>query len=268
MSFRDAEATDATLNGIAAILRTALEESGYRRNPHQVYDNMDSDPLIGILPEAGKPASRVELLQHVQNHRANPPVIPDEVVLFCRAKLQQGPVLSAPDPVTLGRVQGMRSLVNAVADPASALSLRNAEALVRDIVGGAADPATKLAKQKSELAGKALSRYQMWYYPAADARNPFHEIGTTRAEAVNMLGLGYYAYDEPAAEIVRWAHALPGSIQAHKPTAWDAGADKGNVHWRPGGSTYQLYRNDFGLPEVVHARVSGDNLIAPIEALS
>ena len=268
MSFRDAEATDATLNGIVTILRAALEEPGYGRNPHQAYDNMDSDPLIGLLPEAGKPASRVELLQHVQSYRANPSVVPDAVVLFCRAKLQQGPVLSAPDPVTLGRVQGMRSLVNAVADPASALSLRNAEALVRDLVGGAPDPATKLAKQKSELAGKALSRYQMWYYPAADARNPFHEIGTTRAEAVNMLGLGYYAYDEPAAEIVRWAHALPGSIQAHKPTAWDAGADKGNVHWRPGGSTYQLYRNDFGLPEVVHDRVTGDNLVAPIEALS
>jgi hypothetical protein len=268
MSFRDAEATDAILNGISAILRTALEEPGYRRNPHQVYDNMDSDPLIGVLPEAGKPASRVELLQHVQNHRANPPVIPDEVVLFCRAKLQQGPLVSAADSATLGRVQGMRSLVNAVADPTSGLSLRNAEALVRDVVGGASDSARKLAKQRTDLAEKVLSRYQMWCYPAADARNPFREIGTTRADAVKMLGLGYYAYNEPAAEIVRWAHALPDSIRAHQPTAWDAGADKGNVHWRPGGSTYQLDRDDFGLPEVVHDPVTGENLVAPIETLS
>ena len=268
MSFRDAEATDATLNGITAILRAALEEPGYRRNPHQVYDNMDSDPLIGMLPEAGKPASRVELLQHVQNHRANPPVIPDEVVLFCRAKLQQGPLVAAADSATLGRVQGMRSLVNAVAAPASALSLHNAEALLRDVVGGVGDSATKLAKQKFELAGKALSRYQMWCYPAADARNPFREIGTTRADAVNMLGLGYYAYDEPATEIVRWAHALPDSIRAYQPTAWDAGADKGNVHWRPGGSTYRLDRDDFGLLEMIHAPVTGEHLVAPIEALS
>jgi hypothetical protein len=267
MSFRDAEATDATLNGITAILRAALEEPGYRRNPHQVYDNMDSDPLIGMLPEAGKPASRVELLQHVQNHRANPPVIPDEVVLFCLAKLQQGPLVPPANAATLGRVQGMRSLVNAVADPSSALGLRNAEALVRDVVGGAADSATKLAKQRSELAGKALSRYQMWCYPAEDSRSPFREIGTTRAEAVNILGLGFYAYTEPAAEIVRWAHALPVSIQAHRPTAWDAGADKGNVHWRPGGSTYRLDRDEFGLSEVVHDPVTVENLVAPIEAL-
>jgi hypothetical protein len=268
MSFRDAEATDATLNGIAAILRVALEEPGYRRNPHQVYDNMDSDPLIGMLPVAGMPASRVDLLQHVQNHRANPPAIPDEVVLFCIAKLQQGPLVPPGDAATLGRVQGMRSLVNAIADPASAVGLRNAEALVRDVVGGAADSATKLAKQRAEFAGKALSRYQMWCCPAADSRNPFREIGTTRAEAVNILGLGYYAYDAPAAEIVRWAHALPVAIQAYQPTAWDAGADRGNVHWRPGGRTYRLDRDDFGLSEVVHDRVTGENLVAPIETLS
>jgi hypothetical protein len=162
----------------------------------------------------------------------------------------------------------MRSLVNAVADPTSGLSLRNAEALVRDVVGGASDSARKLAKQRTDLAEKVLSRYQMWCYPAADARNPFREIGTTRADAVKMLGLGYYAYNEPAAEIVRWAHALPDSIRAHQPTAWDAGADKGNVHWRPGGSTYQLDRDDFGLPEVVHDPVTGENLVAPIETLS
>jgi hypothetical protein len=268
MSFQGAEATNATLNGIAAILRMVLEEPGYSRNPHQVYDNMDSDPLIDMLPTAGKPASHVELLQHVQNHRTNPPAIPDEVVIFCRANLQHGPLLPAPGSATLGRVQSMRSLVNAVADPASALSLRNAEALVRDVVAGAPDPATKLAKQRFEFAGRNLSRYQMWCYPAADSRDPFHEIGTTRAEAVNILGLGYYAFNEPTAEIVRWAHTLPGSIQAHRPTAWDAGADKGNVHWRPGGSTYQLDRNDFGLSEMVHNPVTGENLVAPVEALS
>lgn len=268
MSFRDAEATDATLNGITTILRAALEQPGYRRNPHQVYDSMDSDPLIGALPELGKPASRMELLRRVSGHRADPSAISDEVVLFCRTNLQQGPVLAAADSPTLGRVQGLRSLVNAVADPSSGLSLRNAEALVRDVVAGVADTATKLARQKSELAGKTLTRYQMWCYPAADSRNPFREIGTTRTEAVNILGLGYYAYDEPHAEILRWAHALPGPVRAHRPTAWDAGADKGNVHWRPGGNTYQLERDDYGVPEVVHDPIKGEDLIAPIEALS
>jgi hypothetical protein len=268
MSFRDAEAGDRNLNGLAAILRTALEEPGYLRNSHQIYDNMDSDPLIGSLPETGRPASRIQLLHHVSGHRANPAVIYDNVVLFCRANLQQGPVISPAGAATLGRVQGMRSLINAVAHPASSLSLRNAEALVRDVVGGVADSTVKLAKQKFELAGKTLSRYQMWCYPAADTLNPFREIGSTRSEAVNILGLGYYACDKPSEEIVRWAHALPVSILAHTPTAWDAAADKGNVHWRPGGSTYRLDRDDFGLPEVVHAPVKGEDLTAPIEMIS
>jgi hypothetical protein len=143
----------------------------------------------------------------------------------------------------------------------------NAEALVRDLVAAVADTATKLARQKTELAGKTFSRYQMWCYPAADSWSPFREIGTTRAEAVNMLGLGYYAYDEPHAEIVRWAHALPAPVRAYRPTAWDAGGDKGNVHWRPGGRAYQLERDEYGLLEVVHNPIKGADLIAPIEVL-
>jgi hypothetical protein len=267
MSFRDAESADTTLSGIAAILRAALEEPGYRRNQHQVYDSMDLDPLIGALSEPGQPASRIQLLRRVSTHRADPSAIPDEVVLFSRSNLQQGPALPSAGAQILGRVQGLRSLVNAVADASSGLSLRNAEALVRDLVGAVTDTATRLARQKAELAGKTLSRYQMWCYPAADSRRPFREIGTTRTEAVNVLGLGCYAYNDPHAEIVRWAHALPAPVAAHRPTAWDAGADKGNVHWRSGGRTYQLERDDYGVSEVVHDPVKGADLIAAIEAL-
>src|SRR5439155_15850673 len=162
----------------------------------------------------------------------------------------------------------MLSLVNAVADPVSGLSLRNAEALVRDSVFSFADPTTKLTRQKAELADKTLSRYQMSSYPVADRRSPRQEIGATRTEAVNILGLGFYAYDAPGEEIVHWAHALPTSVGAHRPTAWDAGTGKGNVHWRPGGRTYRLDRDDYGLPEVVHNPIRADDLIAPIEALS
>jgi hypothetical protein len=162
----------------------------------------------------------------------------------------------------------MRALVNAVADPASTLSLGYAEALVRDLVGGVADSAAKLTRQKTELAGKTLSKYQMWCYPAVNSRSPFHEIGTTRHEAVNTLGLGHYAYNELTAELVRWAHSLPASIRARVPTAWDAGADKGNVHWRPGGKTYRLDRDAYGVSEVIHDPIKADDLVAPIEALS
>jgi hypothetical protein len=267
MSFRDAEASDATLNGITTVLRAALEQPGYGRNPHQVYDNMDSDPLIGALPEPGRPVSRMELLRHVSNHRASPSAIPQEVVAFCRQHLQEGPESTNRGPGVLGRVQRLSSLADAIADPASGLSRRNAEALLRDLVADVVDPSAKLARQKFDLGGKPLSRYQMWCYPPADDREPFREIGPSRREAVNILGLGCFAYDDPTAELVQWVHALPRRVRAHLPTAWDAGASPGNVHWRPGGRAYQLEQDDYGVPEVVHDPIHGDDLMTPIEVL-
>jgi hypothetical protein len=268
MSFPNAEATDASLSGLAALLRNALEQPKYARNIHQVYDNMDSDPLIGPLREPGRPASRFQLLQHVSGHRSNPSVIADEVVLFCRANMQQGPLLGAEDTITYGRVQGMRSLVNAVAGAASSVSQRNAEALMYDIVAVVAEPSTKLAIQQAELTGKTLSLYQMWSYPAADPQNPYREIGTAKMDAVNILGLGYYAHEKPDAEIVRWAHHVPSPIRVHQPTAWDGGTDKGNVYWRPGGRTYRLDCDEFGVTEVVHDPIKGQDLVMPIEMIS
>jgi hypothetical protein len=147
--------------------------------------------------------SRTGLLRRVNDHRADPTAIPDQVVLFCRANLQQGPLFAAAGTSVFGRVQGLRSLVDTIAGPTSVLSRRDAEAFVRDLVAMVADSATKLARQKSELAGKKLSRYQMWCYPASDPGDPFREIGTTRADAVNVLGLGFYAFETPDAKLVR-----------------------------------------------------------------
>lgn len=272
MSFRDAEATDASLNGLAALLRAALEEPGYRRNQHQIYDNMDSDPRIGPLTEAGRPAGRIELLRQVNNHRADPSAMRDEVVLFCRTNLQQGPGFPNTETTTFGRVQRFVSLVNAIVDPSRGMNLKNAKALLDDDIRGAA-PAARLERQRTELTGYTLSRYQMWSYPVGDPGNPFAEIGSARTDAVNVLGLGYFAYDAPDDELVRWAHTVPKSDDPKKPaacqpTAWDAGADKGNVHWRPGGRTYRLDRDDYGVPEVVHDAIKGENLVVAIEALS
>jgi hypothetical protein len=201
----------------------------------------------------------------MNGHRMNTYEIPDELVSFCRANLQQGPVQIAA--ATIGRVQGLNSLVRALVNPRSILDLDSAEALVRDLVADVVDPTTKLARQKSQLDGQTLSRFQMWSYPAADSLSPFREIGSTRAEAVNVLGLGYYADTEPNAELVRWAHTLPVTIRAHRPTAWDACADKGNVYWRPGGSTYKLHSDEYGLQEFVHNPVQGQDLTVPIEIL-
>ncbi len=260
MPFEDAEATDARLDGVPALLREAVAKADYRRNPHQIFDNMDSDPQIGDLPEADKPASRIELLEVAAVHRADQAEMRDEAVLYCRSHQQEGPPYPDAANITFGRVNRFRSLVNAIADSDSALGVHRAEALLRDVIHDA-PPATRLERQRSSLAGRILGSRQMWCYPAGDAANPFAEIGNSRIEAVNVLGLGWYAYDAPDDELVRWAHMLPDAIGAYLPTAWDA---DDSVYWRPGGRTYRLDRDDYGVPEVVHNPVAGDNLTAPI----
>jgi len=264
MSFQDAEDAAPTLDGIAALLCNALEKPGYTSNPNQIYDNMDSDPLIGPLPEPGKPASRSELLQRVSPHKADPAGIPKEAVKFCRANLRQGPVFPASAAASLVHVHRRQALVNAIVQSPTPMRRSRAEALVNDLLGGGIDEAAKLAKQKASLADKTLSLYQLWCYPAADPRKPFDEIGSTRAEAVNTLGLGGFA-DDTSEVLVRWAHAAPAAIKVCRPTAWDAGAD--NVYWRPGGYTYKLDSAGNGVQELIHDKITGENLIAPIEEL-
>lgn len=264
MSFQEAENSEQMLQGITDILRQALEEPGYERNPNQVYDNMDADPLINSLPQSGRQHSRVDLLRRVNPLRTNPSAIPGKVVEFCCENLQQGPAVAHS---VFGRVQSLKSLVNTVVGASSGKVDRLFESRIRDLVFSTDDDATKLARQKLFFSGKNMSQYQMWSYAAADPDNPFSEIGTARADAVDVLGLGVYSNDNNET-LVRWAHRLPETIKACQPTAWDAGTDKGNVYWRPGGRTYRLGVDDYGVPEVVHNPIQGEALIAPIKPLS
>ena len=272
MSFQEAEATDVNLNGLSVVLHGALAQPTYGRNPHQVYVNMDTDPLIGPLPLTGKPASRVELLSQTSKHRANPSAIADQVILFCRANLQQGPGFPNAESTTFGHVRRFDALVNAIVDSGRGLSLKNAKALLDDDIRGGS-PATRLARQRTDLADYVLSKRQMWAFPVDVPNQPFAQIGTNRDDAVNILGLGHFANVAPADVLVRWAHTLPkpddpATPPARLPTAWDAGADKGNVYWRPGGMSYQLNRDDSGVPEVVHIPIKGEHLVAAIETLA
>lgn len=271
MSFQEAEAADATLTGLSDILRGSLEELSYKRNPHQVYDSMDADDLIEPLPKIGKPASRKELLQKLTNHRSSPQNMPDEVVAFCRKNLQQGPIVPNAADDVFGHVHRLDYLVDAIRDSSSGMTRSNAKALLEDVIRGG-DPATRLQRQKTDLAVYTLSTYQMWSYPAADQFKPFTEIGTTRADAVNALGLGYYSNVARTDELVRWAHSMPAvamdpTSAPRRPTAWDAGSSKGNVYWRPGGRTLRLDREKSGVTEVIHKPVRGANLATAIEAL-
>ena len=272
MSFQRAEISDPSLKGISDALQAALVEPAYTRNPHQIYDNMDSDLLIGPLPQAGMPASRIELLRQVSPHRADPSKMPDEVTRFCRANLQQGPGWPGSDRTIFGHVHGFESLVHTLTSPAVSLSLRNSRALLDDVVRGG-KPTTRLERQRIELAEFHLSRYQMWSFPVGNSADPFREIGVGRGDAVNALGLGYYAKKAPDMALVRWAHQLPSGQDrtaptARRPTAWDAGSDKGNAYWRPGGMTWRLDRDEVGVSEVVHDPIQGKNLVAAIEVLT
>lgn len=248
---------------MASLLRASVAKAGYARNPHQIYDNMDTDPVIKALPGTGKPAARVELLNGVAAHRDDQARMRVEAVLFCRAHQQEGPTFPTATNPTFGRVNGFRALVNAVAHPNSGLSLARAEALLRDVIHDA--PLTmRFARQRAALAGKTLGRNQMWCYPVGDLGNPFAEIGGNRSATVNVLGLGWYAYNAPDDELVRWAHTLPETIAAHLPTAWDAGE---SVYWRPGGRTYRLDDDAYGVSEVVHNPITGDCLTVAIDPI-
>jgi len=153
--------------------------------------------------------------------------------------------------------------VNAVADPGGILSLDAARAFLRDLID-ALPLDSRQKRQRADLAGKNLSLYQMWSFPAADVSNPFSEIGDRRAEVVNILGVGYFADESPNAELVRFAHTLPAGVTAHLPTAWDAEFE---CCWRPKGRTYQLDRDEYGVREVVHVRIAGENLTVAIESI-
>jgi hypothetical protein len=260
MSFQDAEAAETSVAGIASLLRDSLREPAYIRNANQVYDNMDTDPLIGPTPAAGEPACRVDLLTRVAAHAPDLLRVRDEAQLFCREHLREGPEFLDAAITTFGRVCTFESLVSAIADPSSPSGLDDARALLRDAIDAPPSPA-RLARQRADLDGKNLSRFQMWSFPVADPANPLAEIGPERDEAVNVLGLGYIA---PADEVVGFAHRLPAGVEAHPPTAWDAGCFP---WWRAGGRAYRLDRDEYGLREVVHDRIRGEHLVASIDTL-
>jgi hypothetical protein len=260
MSFQSAEAAEPSVAGIAPLLRDSLHELTYPPNTNQIYDNMDTDPLIGVTVEAGKPACRVELLKRVVPHVLDLSSMRAETELFCREHLQEGPLFPDIANTTLGRVTTFEAIVKAIADEDSPAGLEDARALLRDAIDAPLS-ATRLARQRADLADKNLSRFQMWSFPAADPSAPLAEIGPARQEALNILGLGYIG---PHEEVVAFAHRLPAGLSAYRPTAWDAGCF---VWWRIGGRTYRLDLDEYGLREVVHERIRGEHLVASIDTL-
>jgi len=261
MSFQEAEAAEASVVGLAALLRESFSEPAYVGNPYQVYDNMDTDPLIGVVPVAGQPASRLELLMGIAPHRADQDVLRAEALIFCRSHLQEGPPFPDAANTTFGRACSFEAMVKGMADSDSAAALSDARALLRDAIDAPPSP-LRFTRQRSDLGDKNLSRYQMWSFPVAAPANPLAEIGPARQEALNILGLGCIALGE---EVIGFVHRLPAGTEAYRPTAWDAGFFP---WWRSGGRTFRLDRDEYGLREVVHDRIRGEHLVASIDTLA
>jgi len=115
-------------------------------------------------------------------------------------------------------------------------------------------------QQQRLLAGRHLSRYNMWsFYQPAHPDSPFSNVTRTYDELKRRLGLGLMA--DANGEAVYWAHRLESGQTAHRTTALDA-ADY--AFYRPGGRTQPLDGANDGLPEVVHVPVDGSQLVEPI----
>src|SRR2546423_13741030 len=123
MSFQDAEAAETSVAGIETFLRDSLREPAYIRNANQVYDNMDTDPLIGATPAAGGPACRVDLLTRVAAHAPDLLRVRAEAQLFCREHLREGPEFPDATITIFGRVCTFESLAGSIADPSSPAGL-------------------------------------------------------------------------------------------------------------------------------------------------
>jgi hypothetical protein len=119
-----------------------------------------------------------------------------------------------------------------------------------------------MEQQKVLLAGRNLSKYNMWsFYQTAHPDLPFTSVTRTYDELKRRLGLGLMS--DPNAEAMYWAHRLESEQTAHSTTAFDA-ADY--PFYRPGGRTRPLDGASDGLPEAIHVPVDGAQLAESITA--
>jgi len=249
-------------------LRKGLECADYPPNAHQVYENQDSDPLIPDTAPPSRPASRVDLLGELLKGKADPDadlkVVADE---FCRRHKMEGPGNPQSAGRLLGRVWAFDGL-NKLYQKAGRAGSRRRPGVREHIINRAS-----LRDQQDVLGDLRLAAPHvdaMWsFYDPSVPDDPLRGLPSGRAATVDILGLGKYHSSKE--RLVQWGHRLPRGQKAKKPTAWDAGAS--NPFWRPGGRTRPLsadgggtgaFAAADGLPEVVHAPVTGRDLAVRI----
>ncbi len=222
-----------------------------------VFQNLDSDPEV-------TDGQREQLLDHVlQDQPATPQAALKRLCEFCRQLANQ--LSGAPEPAAhsaaLGHVKS-RTAWQRYIEGSHGSSARGFATRRRRSAAMTVDDLLRLRvdQQQRLLAGRNLSRYNMWsFYQSAHPDSPFSDVTRTYDELKRRLGLGLMA--DANTEAVYWAHRLESGQTAHRSTALDA-ADY--AFYRPGGRTQPLDGADDGLPEVVHVPVDGSQLVEPI----
>jgi len=235
----------------------------------RIFHNLDADEAVPDVPEADSPVSRLELLDDLLS--SGPPhgdALKLHLKGFCRHHKKEGP----PDPLAKDRVVGRVWQLDALARHSgddSAASF-GGKALVRETIETA-----DLEAQRKFFTNRLLAQHVMWSnYHEADAEHPFCELGESRAEHVDRLGLGQH--EGTSDELVRGSYRLPDSVEPKTPTAWDGGVRV--PYWYPGGRTRPLscdgggtggFNNrTYGLPEVVHDAITGATLAEAMKFLA
>ena len=263
MPFADVETVHSRYAGLSSALEAALRDQAYTPNPSQVFVNMDGDHLIGDHPVSGSPASRSELFEKVEPHRGDSALMKSATTRFCREHQRKGPAIPKSGNDTFGHVCRFEALIDGVRPADSSQTRESVRAKLRDVIHDAPLP-HRLSRQRRRLGANRLRCYQMWCYLPPDPQAVFAAIGMSRAEVVNLLGLGFEAFTEPSEELIRFAHRLPPGLDAFQPTAWDA---EHCAYWRPGGFTWKLDGSGYGLSEVVHLPIKGQDLYVAIEPI-
>ncbi|MBM4039887.1 MAG: hypothetical protein FJ290_15390 [Planctomycetes bacterium] len=250
---------------LCAGLRQALRRTDYTPDD-QIYKNLDCDALIPDAHRPRHPTSRLALLDELLAKR---PGSPDDLKKaasdFCHDHKREGPEDKLAPAHVLGRIWSANDLLDLLLSQMGEIGHTATNEHLRKIIERAS-----LGDQQEALAdlwlGKELR--PMWsFYDPESPGNPLTRLSGTRATTIDRLGLGEYHYERPTEELVQWGHRLPDGKKAMTPTAWDGGVKC--PYWRPGGRTHPLgatgrFGDGDGLPEVVHAAVTGGALAVRI----
>jgi hypothetical protein len=170
-------------------------------------------------------------------------------------------------PATLGRAWRVSSFARSISATSDQLTPEQAERAIRRYAGKHPP-----ARWEAQLRAGKLGFGVMWatFHPADGTLDPFSSLPETAAAVCCALGLGCHPVAMDILALTYSTAAPAHGLPLHRPTVADASsysfyrpyADRAAYH----GYTAPLALNPDGLsgmPEVVHAQVSGAALILP-----